>query len=127
MTIKNFQKNVLLANCTTFKIGGRAKYFFIAKNSGQIIEAIKTARKFKIPYFILGGGSNILISDIGFDGLVIKTGNSKKIEKRGETLVAEAGTELKNLHIVFDQRECEINYIRFILQNELIFLCSESS
>lgn len=67
-----FQKNVPLKNYTTFKIGGRAKYFFEAKNSKDIIKAVKEAKRRKIPIFVLGGGSKILINDKGFKGLVFK-------------------------------------------------------
>ncbi|MDI6602912.1 MAG: FAD-binding protein, partial [Patescibacteria group bacterium] len=68
------KKNVLLKNYTTFRIGGPAKYFFIAKTKEEIIKAIKWAKENKLPFFILGEGSNILVSDKGFNGLVIKFG-----------------------------------------------------
>jgi len=67
-----FQKNVLLKNYTTFKIGGPARYFFEAKNKAEIIKAIKEAQRLKIPIFILGGGSKILFKDSGFPGLVLR-------------------------------------------------------
>ena len=69
-----FQKNIPLKNYTTFRIGGPAKYFFVAKTKENLIEAIKMAKKMKLPFFILGGGSNLLVSDEGFNGLVIKFG-----------------------------------------------------
>jgi UDP-N-acetylmuramate dehydrogenase len=72
-----FQKNVSLKNYTTFKIGGRAKYFFIAKTKEDLIGAITTAKKIKLPFSVLGGGSNVLVSDKGFKGLVIKIENCK--------------------------------------------------
>ena len=72
-----FQKNILLKNYTTFKIGGPAKYFFIAKNKKELIEAIKWAKKQNLPFFILGAGSNVLFSDQGYRGLVIKFQNQK--------------------------------------------------
>ncbi len=64
--------NYSLKELTTFKIGGPAKYFCIAKSEDEIIEAIGFSKKNKIPFFVLGGGSNILVDDKGFDGLVIK-------------------------------------------------------
>ena len=67
-----FQKNILLKDYTTYKIGGPAKYFFVAKNLEDLADAVKTAKKQKLKIFILGGGSNLLISDKGFNGLVIK-------------------------------------------------------
>lgn len=96
MNLKNFQKNILLAPYTTFKIGGPAKYFFIAKSSRQIIEAIKLAKKLSISYFVLGGGSNILVNDKGFNGLVIKVKNEKyKIQDK--IVISEAGVLLSSL------------------------------
>ena len=65
-------KNISLAPLTSFKIGGPAKYFLEAKNADEVVEGLKWAKKNKIKYFVLGGGSNILISDRGFNGLVIK-------------------------------------------------------
>jgi len=65
------QKNVLLRNYTTFKIDGSAKYFFAAKTKEEIIKAIKWAKENNLPFFILGGGSNLLVSDKGYEGLVI--------------------------------------------------------
>ena len=70
--LKNLQKNILLKNHTTFKIGGPAKYFFKAKTNEDLMEAIKWAKERNLLFFILGGGSNLLVSDKGFDGLTIK-------------------------------------------------------
>ena len=96
MIIKDFQKNVSLAKYTTFKIGGPAKYFYIAKTSKQIINAVKLTQELKISYFILGGGSNILISDRGFNGLAIKT-ESRKFKIIKNRIFAEAGAKLNDL------------------------------
>ncbi len=89
-------KNILLAPYTTFKIGGPAKYFYETKNSKEIVEAIKMAKKAKMPYFILGGGSNILVSDRGFDGLVIRIYGSQ-LSINGNKIVADAGVLLSEL------------------------------
>lgn len=66
------QENIPLAEYTTFRIGGKARYFAIVKNEDELLEAIGFSKKKKIPFFILGGGSNILVSDTGFPGIVIK-------------------------------------------------------
>lgn len=88
--------NEPLARYTTFKIGGPADLFYEAKTEKEIIEAVRLAKKFKVPYFILGGGSNLLVADEGFRGLVIKIANSKyKITKR--KIIAEAGVLLGTL------------------------------
>ena len=87
------KKNVSLRNFTTFKIGGRAKYFLLAKNEEELIKGIDFAKKKKLPFFILGGGSNLLISDKGYNGLVIKIVNSK-YKILGNKIHTEAGVPL---------------------------------
>ncbi|MFZ5366444.1 MAG: UDP-N-acetylmuramate dehydrogenase [Patescibacteria group bacterium] len=78
---------------TTFKIGGPADIFYEVKTKEEIVAAVKLARKLKIPYFILGGGSNILVSDKGIRGVVIKIKNEKLGMKNGR-VKAEAGMSL---------------------------------
>ena len=73
----NIQKNIPLAQYTTFKIGGAAKFFCEVKSEEEILEALKFAQEKNLPIFVLGGGSNVLVSDEGFDGLVIKISNFK--------------------------------------------------
>jgi len=90
------KKNVNLKNYSTFKIGGKAKYFVIAKNEDEIKKAILWAKKKKIPFFILGGGSNVLFSDEGFKGLVIKLRNTK-YQIRNTKVTAEVGVPLQKL------------------------------
>ena len=96
--LPEIKKNVLLKNYTTFKIGGLSQYFFVAKTKEDLIKAIKVAKKLKLPFFILGEGSNILISDKKFKGLVIKIQNSKfKIQNynsKFKIIYAEAGVPL---------------------------------
>lgn len=66
------RKNILLSQYSNYKIGGRARYFFKARSAEEIKEAILWAKSNKQKYFILGGGTNLLISDQGYRGLVIK-------------------------------------------------------
>lgn len=66
------QKNIPLAPLTTMKVGGPARYFAEVKSEDEVREALKFARGKNLPVFILGGGSNIVISDEGFPGLVIR-------------------------------------------------------
>jgi len=93
--LPSIQKNISLAQYTTFKIGGKARYFFIAKTKEDLIKAISFARKSKIPFFILGGGSNLLVSDKGYKGLVIKMRLTRFLE--GKNACAEAGVTLNGL------------------------------
>ena len=88
--------NVSLAPHTTFNIGGAARYFFIAKNIKDIIEAVSVAKKCKMPFFVLAGGSNVLISDKGFPGLVIKI-QATSYKLQATRLYAEAGVSMETL------------------------------
>lgn len=90
------KENESLAKYTTFKIGGPAKYFYLAKNSDELLKAVKAAEELNIPYFILAGGSNLLVADSGFDGLVIKA-TSNNYEVRGEEIFSEVGVNLSRL------------------------------
>jgi len=68
----NIKKDVLLSPMTTFRVGGKADYFCEVKNIKELDQALLFAREKNLPFFVLGGGSNILVSDDGFPGLVIK-------------------------------------------------------
>ena len=65
-------ENEPLKKHTYFKIGGPAKLFFEAKSVDDLKLALETAHLYKIPFVVLGGGANVLVSDKGFDGFVIK-------------------------------------------------------
>lgn len=71
----HIQNNIPLAPFTTFKIGGNARYFTSVKNVEDLKEALNYAKQGNLKAFILGGGSNILFPDKGFDGLVVKLEN----------------------------------------------------
>ena len=68
------QENVALAPLTTFRIGGPARYFVKAHSTAEVQEAVSWAQTKNIPLFVLGGGSNLLVSDSGWPGLVLKIG-----------------------------------------------------
>lgn len=57
---------------TTFGIGGEADFFYVARKPKDLIKAIQSAKELSLPFFVLGRGSNVLVSDSGFKGLVIK-------------------------------------------------------
>jgi len=65
------QENISLAPLTTLKIGGNARLFVKAESEEQAVSAVKFAVENDFELFVLGGGSNVLISDKGFDGLVL--------------------------------------------------------
>ena len=77
------EENVPLAPLTTIGIGGPARFFYRAGNVDEVLEALEWARQRDQPVFFLGGGSNLLISDDGFPGLVIH------LDLRGITVASE--------------------------------------
>jgi UDP-N-acetylmuramate dehydrogenase len=86
-----------LANFTTLGVGGPAAEIIKVKTEEELIAAVKAGDASKTPLLILGGGSNVLISDSGFAGTVIKvetTGNSFEIDAcSGGTLTVSAGAD----------------------------------
>ena len=69
------QENIVLAPYTTFRIGGPARWFMEATNETELAEAVSFARTKGAPLFVLGGGSNLLVSDKGFPGAVVRVAN----------------------------------------------------
>jgi len=65
-------ENIPLAPLTTIKIGGPARYFVEARSVGEVQEAVAVAHSRDLPLFVLGGGSNLLVADAGWPGLVLK-------------------------------------------------------
>jgi UDP-N-acetylmuramate dehydrogenase len=91
--LSGIKENVALAPFTTFKIGGPAQYFYVAKKEEDLVAAIDWAVANEVPYHVLGGGSNLLVSDEGFAGLVIKNENIDfKLE--GNKVYAGSGLNL---------------------------------
>lgn len=115
INLQGLETNVILAPYTTYKIGGPADFFFVAKNKNDLVSAVMEARKNNIEYFILGTGANILIGDKGFRGLVIKNeadGVSFIDNPAGDTsdnslgifLTAESGITIQKLiELTLDQ------------------------
>ena len=89
------QENVSLSQYTTFKIGGPAKFFCLINSENELIEAIDFARQKNVPVFVIGGGSNLLVSDTGFSGLVIKFDKKGFLMNDG-TITAYAGEDWDN-------------------------------
>lgn len=99
------QQNIPLAPFTTLGIGGNAAYFVEITTIQQLQSALKYAQDKKIPWQVIGGGSNLLISDDGFPGLIIKI-NYQGIAPKNDQILVKAGTKLQAL-------------VNFTIENEL--------
>lgn len=112
------KQNEPMARYTTLKIGGPAEYFFVVQTSDEVVKAVKAALEAKLPYFVLGGGSNIIVSDKGLKGLVIRN------ESRSIKIVKRLGS-VKNGETKFSQALVEAD--TGVLMNQLVrFTCDES-
>jgi UDP-N-acetylmuramate dehydrogenase len=85
-------ENVALAPLTTLKVGGSARYFIEATNPAEVSQAVEFSKSANFPLFILGGGSNLVISDAGWPGLVLKVGITGINHRHGhDEVIFEAG------------------------------------
>jgi UDP-N-acetylmuramate dehydrogenase len=85
-------EHVPLAPMTTLKVGGAARYFAAAVTAADVRQAVDWAKSRQLPLFVLGGGSNLVIADTGFPGLVLHIGISgvERLSENGKQ-VFEAG------------------------------------
>jgi UDP-N-acetylmuramate dehydrogenase len=91
------EENKALGPLTTFGIGGPSRWFVEAHSEAEIVEAAAWAKEHGAPIFVLGGGSNLLVSDEGFDGLVVRAalrGIEIVEERNGEVLYDAAAGEI---------------------------------
>ena len=85
-------ENVPLAPLTTLKVGGAARYFIEATSTAEVSQAVEFSKSADLPLFILGGGSNLVISDAGWPGLVLKVGITGINHRHGhDEVIFEAG------------------------------------
>lgn len=92
------QENVPLSGFTTWHVGGPARFFCRPKSAGELRQAIDFANQMGLDIKIIGNGSNLLVSDEGYEGLVIRLGsNLGKTEIDDQTVKAEAGASLYKL------------------------------
>jgi UDP-N-acetylmuramate dehydrogenase len=85
--------DVVLAPFTTLHIGGRADFLYRADNPERLVLAIKSAQRMGLPFWVLGGGSNVLVSDAGYRGLVIKN-ECLEMLSNGRNLSCQSGVAL---------------------------------
>ena len=86
-----------LGRFTTFKTGGSAKYFLKVNSAIAVSDTIQTALRCQIPLFLVGGGSNLLVSDSGFDGLILKIDVKGLKLVQGNLIFCGAGEDLMAL------------------------------
>lgn len=84
--------NEPMSGHTTFRVGGNADAYVKVSNEEQLIELIKCFNRVELPYFVIGNGSNIVVSDRGYRGVIIElSGDFKTVEISGNNIKAYAG------------------------------------
>ncbi len=86
-----------MRNHTSFKIGGNTDIFVEVKSIDELSFTLKKAKEFTVPYFLLGKGSNLLVSDNGIEGAVISLLALDEISVEGDTLTCGAGAALSSV------------------------------
>ena len=88
------REHVPLSGCSTFRIGGPARYFLEPTTREELILCLQTVHRFGIRYLIVGKGSNLLFPDAGFDGAVILTAGVRELKLEENGIFAASGASL---------------------------------
>ena len=99
-----------LRHHTTLRIGGPADFYFAAHTSSNLIEALEAAHDLGLPLFLLGGGSNALVSDEGFRGLVVRNA-IEGVEFDGTAAQVGCGTDF--LELIYECRDRDLAGLEF--------------
>jgi len=91
-------KNESLKNHSTFKIGGEAKYIILPSSEDEIVSLIKFLKDNNEKFYVIGNGSNLLFSDEGFDGVIVKIAkNFSNVRVNGNEIYAQSGVTLARI------------------------------
>src|SRR3990167_11451001 len=94
--MKDYIQNEPLSKHTTLGIGGPAKFFVEAESEEELIDIVKKVLQEKTPFIVIGEGSNLLVSDKGYEGLVVKN-TLRGISEKDGLITAKAGSSLQDL------------------------------
>ncbi len=98
---KNILVNEMMSKHTTFRIGGPADFFVMPETTEEVCKIIKLCKEKSIPYCIIGNGSNLLVGDKGYRGIVIQLyRNISEIRTEGTRIYADAGALLSKIAAV---------------------------
>jgi len=95
----DYEKNVKLADYSSFKVGGAADYAAFPKSESALCALIDYLNDGGYKYIVIGNGSNVLFSDDGYRGIVVFTRYLKRIRKYRNSIYAECGVSLSNLAV----------------------------
>jgi UDP-N-acetylmuramate dehydrogenase len=96
MKMVKIEKDIDLKKYNTYGVGGNAKYFILAKEKKDLVDAFNFAREEDITFVVLGKGSNVVVSGRGYDGLVI-VNDVKNIKRSGDKVEISAGSSIASV------------------------------
>lgn len=97
MATENIKANEPMKNHTSFQVGGPADLFLMPQSQTELQAALKICKESPQPLYIMGNGSNLIVRDRGYRGIIINTKALNRVETLGTTLIAEPGISLKDL------------------------------
>ena len=110
----NFTHNVNLSNYSWFNLGGKAEYFYKAKDENQLIEFLREAKKQNLKTTVLGAGSNTLFRDNGVKGVVIKLGNEFSFTKLTSENILDVGAATLDRKVANYAKENNVGNLEFL-------------
>lgn len=93
----SFKEDELLSKHTSFEVGGPATIFIEPLDKTDLIKSLEFVKELDINYFVLGGGSNIIVSDHGYNGAIIAMSKLNKVRFQNNKVIAETGISLEKL------------------------------
>lgn len=97
MAIENIKENEPMKDHTSFKVGGPADLFLMPQTQTELQQVLKICKESDKPLYIMGNGSNLIVRDKGYRGIIVSTKALNQVEVQGTTLIAEPGISLKDL------------------------------
>jgi len=97
MAIENIKENEPMKNHTSFKVGGPADLFLMPQTREELQAVLEICKQSEKSLYIMGNGSNLIVRDNGYSGIIINTKALNQVKTVGETLIAEPGISLKDL------------------------------
>jgi UDP-N-acetylmuramate dehydrogenase len=88
--VPSVTENESMAKHTSFRVGGSSRLYVVAPSANAILQTVQAAIDLSIPWYVYGGGSNLLVSDDGFEGVIVQAAN-RAISIKDETVMADAG------------------------------------
>jgi UDP-N-acetylmuramate dehydrogenase len=105
MAIENIKENEPMKNHTSFKVGGPADLFLMPQTRAELQAVLEICKESEKPRYIMGNGSNLIVRDNGYNGIIINTKALNQVKTVGETLIAEPGISLKDLaNVALEQK-----------------------